>query len=341
MCAYVDVGEPRPDDVIPEPVEGSNPFTAPGEWLKCALHTHSTNSDGTLGPQHLVDAYEDVGFDVVAITDHWRLTEVPSSDRVMTIPSAELGWDVSRQRYPRQSAEFLVYGIDHIPDDPGGDRDNWYSNPAENYEVRTFPDLGAAARWADTMAAVVYVAHPYWTQLSVDDLLAHDAFAGLEVFNGSSELECGRGDSSVWWDELLGSGRRTFGIATDDQHYPLFELATGWTMVRAAERTQEAVLEALRTGSTYFSHGPEIHHIDVGDDGVTVECSPARSVVLQSEEELGVAVGVGLTGRRQGKVLSTDSRGLLTSVRFDPVTTRYRRVTVVDAEGRRAWSNPL
>ena len=341
MCAYYAVGDAREGDVQAPVIEGGNPFEVEGEWLKCALHTHSTNSDGTLSPQHLVTAYDEVGFDVVAITDHWRLTEVPGTDRVLTIPSAELGWDVANQRYPRQSAEFLVYGIDHLPDDPGGDRDNWYVNADENYEVRTFPDLTAGVRWADTMGAVVYVAHPYWTQLAVDDLLAQDGFVGIEVFNGSSELECGRGDSSVWWDELLGRGRRTFGIGTDDQHYPLFELATGWTMVRAAERSQTAVLEALRRGDAYFSHGPVIEHLAVEDDGITVECSPARTVLLQSEEELGVSISVGHGGRQQGEVLTTDGQGQITAVRFEPSACRYRRVTVVDHAGRRAWSNPI
>jgi predicted metal-dependent phosphoesterase TrpH len=343
MSAYVNIGEQRDGDVVIDPVVGVNPFVGSGEWLKCALHTHSTESDGTLSPQHLVQAYQDVGFDVVAITDHWRLTEVVDTDRVLTIPAAELGWDLKHQRYPRQSAEFLVYGIDHIPDDPGGDRENWYVNDDEHYEVRTFPDLTSGVRWADTMGAVAYVAHPYWNQISVEDLVAQDGYVGIEVFNASCETECGRGDASMWWDELLGRGRATFGIATDDQHYPLFEMATGWTMVRVAERSQTAVIDALRSGTSYFSHGPEIRHIETTDEGVVVDCSPARSVLLQGEEELGIAVSVGPGGRRQGEVLLTDNQGLITSVRFDPSvsSTRYRRVTVIDANGRRAWSNPI
>jgi hypothetical protein len=343
MCAYFAIGEPSPDDTVPDPIEGVNPFLAAGEWLRCALHTHSTVSDGTLAPRHLVQAYQEQGFDVVAVTDHWRLTEVASTDRVLTIPAAELGWDIRRPHYPRQSAEFLVYGIDHVPDDPGGDRGNWYTNDEENYEVRTFPDLTSGVAWAETMGAVVYVAHPYWTQLPLDDLLEQRGFAGLEVYNGASDLATGRGDSSVWWDALLGRGRRTFGIGTDDQHYPLFDLATGWTMVRAAERTQNAVLAALRDGMAYFSHGPAIRHVEVVDGAVEVACSPARSVLLQGEEELGIAVSAGRGGMRHGQILATDDRGLITHVRFDPraASTRYRRVTVVDAEGRRAWSNPL
>ncbi|HEX5018853.1 MAG TPA: PHP domain-containing protein [Actinomycetes bacterium] len=343
MSAYVNVGDARPGDVVPESISGVNPFDRPGEWLKCALHTHSTNSDGTLSPQDLVRTYDEAGFDVVAITDHWRLTEVDGTDRTLTLPAAELGWDVKHPRYPRQSAEFLAYGIDHIPDDPGGDRDNWYVNDAEHYEVRTFPDLTQGAEWAASMGAVVYVAHPYWTHIAMEDLTAQEGFAGLEVFNGSSHIECGRGDASVWWDELLGRGRRTFGIATDDQHNPLFELGTAWTMVKATERSREAVLDALRSGFAYLSHGPEIHHIDITDDAIEVHCSPATSVLLQSEEELGIAVTIGRGGKRQGEVLSTDNNGQITSVRFDRgrSPSRYARITIMDAQGRRAWSNPI
>lgn len=324
-------------------VAGVNPFAEPGEWLRCALHTHSTVSDGTLGPRHLAMAYRDAGFDVLAITDHWRLTEVPSTDDLVTLPAAELGWDPVRPRYQGQSFEFLVYGIDHIPDDPGGDRANWMFNADENWEARTFPDLTSGVSWAQAQGAVVYVAHPYWNQIDPHDLAEQEGFVGIEVFNGSAEVENGRGDSSMWWDMLLGSGRRVFGIGTDDQHYPLFELGAAWTMLRARERSPESVLDALRSGMAYFSNGPQIHDVVVDGSAVEVSCSAARLVVLHMEEEFGVSVSVGRGGRRQGRVLGTDSDGLLTRVRLEAGRddARYRRLTVVDANGRRAWSNPL
>ena len=320
-----------------------NPFESQGIWLKTALHTHSTVSDGTLPPDVLATSYGEAGFDVVAITDHWRLTSVPSTDELLMVPGAELGWDLPNPRFPTQSAEFLVYGLDHVPDDPDGDKTNWYTNDVEHYEVRTFADLTSGVRWADTMGAVVYVAHPYWNQIDPVALQQAQGFAGIEVWNGSSDLETGRGDSSMWWDTLLGEGRSVFGIGTDDQHYPLFELGTAWTMVHATERSVDAVLHALRTGQTYFSHGPQLHGVHVDGDAVVVECSPARSVLLHMEEEKGACVNVGPTGRRMGSVLSTDSRGFITSARIVPPydDARYRRVTVVDEFGRKAWSNPL
>ena len=319
------------------------PFAAEGEWLRSALHTHSTVSDGTLAPEHLVQAYVEAGFDAVAITDHWRIARVASTSSMLTIPAAELGFDLAHPTYPRQTGEFLVYGISDLPEDPGGDKDNWGFNHDENWEVRTFADLSAGVRWADGQGGVVYVAHPYWNGLSVEDIRAGEGFAGIEVFNGSADLECGRGDSSPWWDALLGDGRQVFGIGTDDQHYPLFELAAAWTMVHAKERTAQAVLDALREGRSYFSAGPTIHEISVDGDAVEVACSPARSIVLHMEEEQGVCVNAGPTGRQMGRILQTDGNGLITRARLESpwVQPLYRRVTVVDRHGVKAWSNPM
>ncbi len=38
--------------------------------LKGCLHTHTTSSDGKLTPQEVADAYQELGFDFIAFTDH-------------------------------------------------------------------------------------------------------------------------------------------------------------------------------------------------------------------------------------------------------------------------------
>ncbi len=55
--------------------EFADPFTAPGEWLRGNLHTHSTASDGVRSPQEVVDHYAAEGYDFLSITDHGRLTD--------------------------------------------------------------------------------------------------------------------------------------------------------------------------------------------------------------------------------------------------------------------------
>ena len=40
-----------------------SPFEAEGAWLRCALHAHTTNSDGELSPDMLVRHYEWAGYE--------------------------------------------------------------------------------------------------------------------------------------------------------------------------------------------------------------------------------------------------------------------------------------
>ena len=99
-----------------------NPFDSPGAWLKTALHTHTSASDGELRPEAVAAHYEWAGFDVLAITDHWTLTSVPSTEHLMVITGAELAVDpLAKGRY----TEILAIGIDELPEDPGGDRAYW------------------------------------------------------------------------------------------------------------------------------------------------------------------------------------------------------------------------
>ena len=56
-----------------------NPFEMEGSWLRCALHAHTTESDGELAPDLLALHYERAGYDVLAVTDHWKRTEARAS----------------------------------------------------------------------------------------------------------------------------------------------------------------------------------------------------------------------------------------------------------------------
>ena len=62
-----------------------NPFQTEGTWLRCALHAHTTRSDGELQPEALVDHYERAEWDALAVTDHWTITRPPSSGPVHSV----------------------------------------------------------------------------------------------------------------------------------------------------------------------------------------------------------------------------------------------------------------
>ena len=316
-----------------------DPFDVDGVWLKTALHTHTARSDGELDPRAHVEHHDWKGFDVCVITDHWTLTKELSTEHCLVITGAELAADPPPGM--DNDVEILAIGIDDIPEDPGGSREHW--GPMDAYIYKTFPDLTTAAASITGQGGVAFIAHPYWSGIPHEAILAADGPVGLEVWNASSERENGRGDSSYVWDLALERGKRLWGFGTDDSHYPGFDIGDGWTMVRAAERSQEAVLEALRSGHTYASNGPRILEVDRDGDALEVRCTPARSVTLMSWREHGWAVRADHRGMQdQARILQRDDHDLVVRARFTPPSgLPYRRLVVEDPRGRKAWSNPL
>jgi hypothetical protein len=298
------------------------PFAASGEWLRCALHAHTTRSDGELAPDALAAHYARAGYDVLAITDHWRRTGA-TSDGMLVIPSAELNCVLPAGR----DGHVLAYGIDAEPAELGAE----------------YADLARTADWIEGHGGLAYLAHPYWTGVIPGGLDLPSNVYGIEVFNGGCELEIGRGLSSVHWDELLEAGGRCFGIATDDSHHPGFDSDLAWAWVRAEERTREAVLDALRRGAFYSSTGPVVHGVELDGGGLEVRCSPCRSVVLLAGKTAGAAAHTGrLPYCHRGRVLEHTDDGAITRARLElPFGARYLRVELIDREGRKAWTNPV
>jgi hypothetical protein len=297
------------------------PFEGDGVWLRCALHAHTTNSDGELPPDMLVRHYEWAGYDVLAITDHWVRTVEPSTRKLLVIPSTELNAVANGH-----DAHVLALGVEADPEPPDA-----------------FAPLDDVVAWILENRGVPYLAHTYWSGLRTSEWEACEGLVGIEVWNTGCELEIGRGDSSVHWDEALEAGRALFALATDDSHHPGYDSGFAWTMVRAAERSQAAVLDALSSGRFYGSTGPEIHHVELDDNTVVVRCSPAQSVTLVSSRHRGARANAGRLGYPNAStILERDSAGLITACRLEkPPLAPFGRIEVCDPQGRKAWTNPL
>jgi hypothetical protein len=126
---------------------------------------------------------------------------------------------------------------------------------------------------------------------------------------------------------LRGEGRKLALCATDDAHFSEPDHFGGWVMVKALENTPEVLLDALKAGHHYSSTGPDLRGIHWEADTVTVESSAVQSVIVQGQGSAAVAVhGQSMTRTRVGMDRFRNSDWL--------------RVTVMDAAGKRAWSNP-
>ncbi|HSM19902.1 MAG TPA: phosphotransferase, partial [Hyphomicrobiales bacterium] len=184
------------------------------------------------------------------------------------------------------------------------------------------------ARRAAASGAFVGIAHPAWSQLTIEDGRAIDAAHAVEIYNHGCHVECDRGFGVAVLDTLLSEGRRLTLCATDDAHFHGPDHFGGWVMVKAEANQPEALLAALRAGAYYASTGPELHDFRVEAGRVVVECSAAERVIaLGANAASAVAHGHDLT------------RAELPAERLRE--GGWVRVAVHDAAGRRAWSNPI
>jgi hypothetical protein len=298
-------------------------FTVPGRFWRGNLHTHSDRSDGVLDPAEVCRRYRAEGYDFLALTDHfvgrygYPITDTRPfrSNSFTTILGAELH---SGAMANGELWHILAVGL---PDDFA---------PSNTPDFLPVPDQesGAAlAARAVAAGAFVAIAHPQWSGLTLADARGIAAAHAVEIYNHGCAVGCDRPDGAAIADLLLTEGRRLSLIATDDAHFSEPDHFGGWVMVKAEANEPEALLAALKAGSFYSSQGPALHDVRITADAVEVDCSAVRTVILQ---------GAGTAAKAVHGASMTTARVPLE--RF--AASSWLRVTVIDAAGRRAWSNP-
>lgn len=299
-------------------------FTAPGRFWRGNLHTHSNRSDGVLTPEEVCRRYRDEGYDFIALTDHFiGLYGCPIVDTVpfrtedfTTILGAEVH---SGAMENGELWHILAVGL---PSDFPPSNSPHFS-PVEGME--TGPELAQRCRDA---GAFVAIAHPEWGGLSLADARSVEAAHAVEIYNHGCQVGADRAEGFWHLDRLLEEGRKLTLCATDDAHFTEPDHFGGWTMVKAENNTPDALLAALKTGQMYASTGPMIHDVVWGTQSALVRCSPAATIIVQGRGSATSAVH----GNAMGQV----------EVPYDRVSeSDWMRLTVMDATGKRAWTNPV
>ncbi|HEY7763946.1 MAG TPA: phosphotransferase, partial [Aestuariivirgaceae bacterium] len=129
--------------------------------------------------------------------------------------------------------------------------------------------------------------------------------------------------------------RRLSAFATDDAHFRTDDAFGGWVHVKTEALEPEALLAALKAGHYYSSQGPAIHELALDGDELWVASSPVNAIAVVGHNSRSAG--------RYGRAI-TEARIDLsalgkswTEVRQSP----WIRIVLIDAAGRRAWTNPI
>ena len=299
------------------------PFSAPGRFWRGNLHTHSNLSDGALEPKAVVEAYKNAGYDFMQLSEHFI---------------GNFDFPIADTRAFRSNNFTTLIGAElHAPETAVGEL--WHIVAAGlplDFPKNKNGETGAqVARRAHEAGAFIGIAHPAWSQLTIEDGRSIDCAHAVEIYNHGCAIENDRGDGWYLLDQMLTEGKRLTAFATDDAHFKTPDHFGGWVHVKAESLDPDALLTSLKKGQYYSSMGPQIHSIEMNGKEISISCSPVDTIT--------VLCGTSRTAVRNGRAITEANFDLakLETGWLLKKQSGWFRVVVIDNAGKRAWSNPI
>ena len=288
-------------------------FSETTPWYKANFHAHTTVSDGKKSPEEAEEIFRAAGYDILAITDHRKVSPEKSEPDFIRIAATELD-----TMYGENRECFHIIGL-NIPTDAA------FDDLPKTVHPQTLIDR------IQSLGGIAFLAHPQWSLNQTEDIIALKNIFGVEVYNSVSTLpnNADRADSSQILDLVARKGYLIPQIATDDCHWYQGEQCKSFTMLQTEDFSAKGIAEALKNGTFYASQGPRVKQVEVTDNTVTVTCSECVTAVFYSNSPW---VG--------GRAKITPEGG--TEYRYDiQPSDRFIRIELIDKNGNKAWISPF
>lgn len=275
---------------------------------KLNLHTHTTLSDGRLSPAETAASYKAMGYDAIAITDHWKYHGEKSLAGLHIISGCE---------YNVGTADTIA-GVSHIVGL------GMKSEPVFQSDRSTPQGIIHAIH---ACGGIAVLAHPAWSLNLPDRSLKNLNYDATEIYNAVSNVaQSCRPYSGNFVDLMANLGVYYPLIAADDAHYHHgIDDGKAYIMVKADELSTEAIIDAIKRRDFYATQGPELHLRREGRKFI-VDCSPSDIISFMSNSAWS-----------NNRIFRGSA---LTHAEYIPADfEKWVRVEVTDAQGKQAWSN--
>lgn len=278
--------------------------------LKVNLHLHTTDSDGHKTPEEAAAIYREAGYDIIAVTDHWKYRKSGTVCGLRILSGVE--YNIGGGNGAEGVLHILALGCDREP------------------HISREDSAQGIIDEINRCGGLAVLAHPAWSLNTVEQTCGLDGIGAAEIYNTVSDAgQSSRPYSGDFVDASACKGRLYPLVADDDTHYYNGEdEAISYIMLACGPGASDnELLEAIRRKDFYATQGPEIHLFREGNR-ITVKCSPAVRISLFSNAVWAkdrCVRGSGLTE---------------CSCEVQPWET-FIRAEVTAADGRKAWSNTI
>ena len=294
-----------------------NPFESKAYQYKMQTQCQSTASDGIYSPTELVTMMRDVGYDIVALTDHLQVTPDPMVPDVVFVSGEEAsGWELE--------PTVIMLGISTpvTGSTPQEKIDSCNEQGGFSFLDAPNSELG----WG-------------WTY---HEILSFNNYTGIEIFNSVysiiEEEEKGFAEDQV--DYALSNGRRILLTGSSDYHGTYGEPLIGGYIVLNTDidittLTQTNVIDIMKSGNYYVAgriyetdpYPPSILDLTTDGDDITILVDKPSTI------EFITKYGT----------ISQINTGVTQATYRASITDMYVRVkvTYTNIGESYAWSNPI
>ncbi len=297
-------------------------------WYKGNIHTHTTESDGDADPAKVVSWFRRHGYDFLVLSDHNHLTIFEYGagrrrfKRPLLVPGEEVSANIKGGTVP---IHINGIGLSRVVE------------PIDAGEV--VPTIQANVNAIRQAGGISSINHPnYKWAFDHTHLRLIEGLNMLEVFNGhpAANVYGGPGKFSYdeIWDGVLSAGVVVFGVATDDSHnYHDFSPmksnpGRGWVCVRAAELSQDAIVDGLAMGEFYASSGVTLKELEASADGIRLEVDPEPFRLYTTRFTGKDGVLLAEVDGEEAEYVPTGNEG-------------YVRAVVTSSGHMKAWTQPV
>lgn len=247
-------------------------------WYRGDLHGHTLHSDGRFTPQELVAWARSNQLDFVTLTDHNTISGLAEMDALSSPDLLTMGGMELTTFYGHALALGLRDWVDWRVQSPSGPR-----------------TIQAIETEVEAKGGLFVIAHPMaigdpictgcsWTY---EDMLPGTA-RHVEVWNsGDWDNDSNNEHALALAYEWLNQGHRLALTAGTDVHGPSAKgAALGFDVVYAADRSESAILDAVRRGHLFLSSGPHVELIasnEAGEQAMMGDAISAGAITLRAD----------------------------------------------------------